>query len=510
MKVLTGAQMKAAENGAVLQGDSYFALMERAGLGAAAAVEKLIPMEGRSCLLFCGRGNNGGDGFIAAVRFKELGAKVAVVLTDGYPATKEAKAAFDRVVEADLPVALYSGNEEKIRQLCGHTDVIVDAVYGTGFRLPLDELHREICGLINGSICAVVALDLPTGVCADTAQVDEGAVQADFTVVFHACKPAHLSDPALPFCGRLLPVDIGIPEDLPLEEGPLHRLTDRAFVADHFPPRPRESHKGNFGHLLCVVGSDQYLGAAALACEAAARGGAGYVQIASTPQVCRFVVQRVPGCICLPLEGSREEQLAALDQALERCSAVLAGCGLGDTPQTAQLTAHILQKSQVPVVLDADSLNAAARSPEMLRDCGCEMILTPHLGEMGRLLQMETRELAQNRLPLASAFARQYQVNLLLKGPATTVHTPGGDVFYNPTGTPGMARAGSGDILAGLLGAFAARWFPLAEAGACAAWIHGRAGELAEERCSAEAMLPTDILDAVGGVFRELLKEEKR
>lgn len=505
MKVLTSAQMKEAENGAVLQGDSYFALMERAGLGAAQAVEDLIPMEGRSCLLFCGRGNNGGDGFIAAVRFKELGAKVAVVLTDGYPTTKEAKAAFDRVVEADLPVALYSGNEEKIRQLCGHTDIIVDAVYGTGFRLPLDDLHREVCGLINSSICAVVALDLPTGVCADTAEADEGAVRADFTAVFHSFKPAHLSDPALPFCGRMLPVDIGIPHDLPAEEGPVHQLTDRELVAEHFPPRPRDSHKGNFGHLLCVVGCDRYMGAAALACEAAARGGAGYVQIASTPEVCRFVVQRVPGCICLPLEGSWEERLAALDEAMGRCSAILLGCGLGDTPDTARLTAHILEKSQVPVVLDADGLNAAARSPEMLRDRACPMILTPHLGEMGRLLQMDTKELAHSRLPLAAAFARQYGVNLLLKGPATTIHTPEGDVFYNPTGTPGMARAGSGDILAGLLGAFAARWIPLPEAAACAAWIHGRAGELAEERCSAEAMLPTDILNAIGSVFQEIL-----
>ena len=251
MKVLTSAQMKAAEAGAVLSGSSYFFLMERAGLGAADAVQRLIPMEGRSCLLFCGRGNNGGDGFIAAVRFQELGAKVAVVLTDGYPTTREAKEAYDRVVEADLPVALYSGNEEKIRQLCGHTDVIVDAIYGTGFRLPLDEPHREICQLINRSICAVVALDLPTGVCADTGEADPQAVRADFTAVFHAYKPAHLTDPSLPLCGRLLPVEIGIPEDLPAEEGPVHLLTDRELVAEQFPPRPGRATKGT--SVICSV-----------------------------------------------------------------------------------------------------------------------------------------------------------------------------------------------------------------------------------------------------------------
>ena len=503
MKVLTSAQMKAAEAGAVLSGSSYFSLMERAGLGAADAVQRLIPMEGRSCLLFCGRGNNGGDGFIAAVRFQELGAKVAVVLTDGYPTTREAKEAYDRVVEADLPVALYSGNEEKIRQLCGHTDVIVDAIYGTGFRLPLDEPHREICQLINRSICAVVALDLPTGVCADTGEADPQAVRADFTAVFHAYKPAHLTDPSLPLCGRLLPVEIGIPEDLPAEEGPVHLLTDRELVAEQFPPRPRESHKGNFGHLLCVVGSDRYLGAAVLAAEGAARAGAGYVQIASTPQVCRFVAQRVPSCILLPLEGSREEQLSALEEALNRCSALLVGCGLGDSPQTAQLVGHLLSKSTVPVVLDADALNAAARNIDRLHERDCPLLLTPHLGEMGRLLQMEPQEVAASRLPLASAFARQHQVHLLLKGPATTIHTPEGDVYYNHTGTPGMARAGSGDVLAGMVGALAARWIPLPLAAACGAWIHGRAGELAARRRSEEAMLPTDLLDAIGDVFLE-------
>ena len=157
----------------------------------------------------------------------------------------------------------------------------------------------------------------------------------------------------------------------------------------------------------------------------------------------------------------------------------------------------------MPVVLDADALNAAARNIDLLHERDCPLLLTPHLGEMGRLLQMEPQEVAASRLPLASAFARQHQVNLLLKGPATTIHTPEGDVYYNHTGTPGMARAGSGDVLAGMVGALAARWIPLPLAAACGAWIHGRAGELAARRRSEEAMLPTDLLDAIGDVFLE-------
>lgn len=507
MKIYTTRQMKAAEAGAVLTGTSYLQLMRRAGTAAADLVGDLIPMEGRSCLLFCGKGNNGGDGFVAASRLRELGAKVAVVLTDGYPTTREAKEAYDQVEAADVPVALYAGNEEKIRQLCGHTDVIVDAIYGTGFRPPLDDLHREMCDTINRSICAVVALDLPSGVAGDTAQADPSAIRADFTVVFHAQKPAHLADPGAEHCGRIIMADIGIPDDMPAEEGPAHTLVDRDFVLGLLPPRERATHKGDYGRLLCVVGSDRYMGAAALAAEGAARCGAGYVQVASTPEVCRFVAARTPSCILLPWKDGLRDDLEGLEQEADRASALLLGCGLGDSQETADLTARLVGRSQVPVVLDADGLNAAARNIDILSSHTCDLIITPHLGELARLADMDVEEAAANRLELASALARQHRMTVVLKGPTTTVHTQDGDVYYSTVGNPGMARAGSGDVLAGMVAALAARGLEPAQAAACGAWIHGSAGDLAAARCSQEAMLPTDLLACIGSVF---LQEDAR
>ena len=505
MELYTAAGMKATEAAACGLGVSYEAMMQRAGQMAADLILRENNLVGRPCLVYCGRGNNGGDGYAAARRLLQCGVPAVAAAAGGPPKSAQALEMYRRALEAGVQVV--DTEDPAVAELCRSAAVVVDALCGTGFSGELRPDVLQCCQQINQAPGRVYALDLPTGVCADDGRAAQGSVRAAVTVTFHGYKPGQLILPGRTCCGRVERADIGIPRQAE-QPSAFFEYVERPYVQRRLPVRPQECNKGTFGRLLAVVGGASYMGAALLAAGAALRSGAGYVVLASTEKVCDILLPSVPECVMLHCPADEDGCISsrALPAILERAqasTAVLLGCGLGTGEGAAAVVRGLLQNSPVPVVLDADGINLAARDIEMLQKRRCKLILTPHPAEFARLLGRGTAEVLANRLELGQEFARRYDVTLLLKGSCTMVFTPDGVCRLADAGTPGLARAGSGDVLAGLIGGLAAQGFAPQDAAACGAWLHGRAGTLAAASRSVTAMLPRDVSASLSDAFLE-------
>ena len=505
MQLYTAADMKRTEAAADALGHSYAAMMGLAGEGAADLILKENDLMGKPCLVFCGRGNNGGDGYVVANRLLLEGAKVTAVALGGPPTTPHALERYQIAVANGLPVLDWQ--DDRLPALCEEAAVVVAALCGTGFAGELRENAARCCELMNNAPGLLYALDLPTGVGSDDGSAAAGSVGADVTVTFHGYKPGHLALPGRSFCGRVEQVSIGIPDhaDFPSET---HLYVDSGYVASRIPPRPEECNKGTFGRLLAVVGGRQYMGAALLAARGALRSGVGYLQLATEAETCRVLLPSVPECIMTPCAAGEEgcigaENLPLLLKQAERATALLLGCGLGTTAEAEWLAEGLLTQTDLPLVLDADGINLAAWHIEWIKNRRGETVLTPHPAEFARLLGLPVGQVLANRNTLGLRFAAEYGVTLLLKGSCTTVFTPDGLCRYIDSGSPALAKAGSGDVLAGLVGGLLAQGLAPVDAAACGAWLHGRAGSLAAGQKSVAAALPTDVAEFLCRAFLE-------
>ena len=509
MRVLTGAQMKQAEENSLAYDLTFHRLMENAGSAASAFIRRTFMVAGLNIMVFSARGNNGGDGLVVARKLVEEGANVVAVLLDGIPQSPEAAAMYSSALMVQIPILEYEENAQKIHEYLEQTDIVIDAVCGTGFHGELRPAHRAVCRAINEAIAAVVSLDIPTGVECDTGAADADAVQADFTIAFDSLKPLHILPSSLSCCGKVEVVDIGIPPEAHRGIVPIFGAIDTEQVFEDLPPRAADSHKGDFGRVLVVAGCQSYRGAAALCTLAALRGGAGLVTLASTAEVCAGVAAHVMEATFLPLAQSNlggvdfEAAPALLDAQLASASAVVFGCGLGNTSHTARLLEHMLKHAACPVVVDADGINALAGNIHVLQKASAPVILTPHPGEMARLCGVTTQDIAADRQGFAMRFAREHRVNLVLKGAGTLIASPEGGLLLNQTGNPGLAKGGSGDVLAGMIGALLGQRLPATRAAACAVHLHGLAGERCAARRSQYAMLPSELLADLAELFLE-------
>ncbi len=501
----TADDMKKTEAAADALGHSYAEMMRRAGEGAADVILSRFDLRGKSCVVFCGRGNNGGDGYVAASRLLQHDVLVTAVSLGGAPTSEHALGQYERAVKNGLYIMDW--HDERVKALCERADLVIDAICGTGFHGQLREDALACCELINNAPCPVCALDLPTGVCAEDGTVAPGSVGADLTITFHGRKTGQLILPGRTYCGEVVCVDIGIVEEAD-HHSEEHIYIDRDYVISRIPSRPEECNKGTFGRLLAVVGGEKYMGAALLATDAALRSGAGYVQLASTAKVCDALLPSVPESIMTRCaadhEGGIDGQVAHhLCEQAERATALLVGCGLGTGSGAAHVVEVLLQNSTSPLVLDADGINLLVQNISLLKKRRCELILTPHPAEFARLLGVSTAEVLANRLQLGREFAQMHDLTLLLKGSCTMIFTPDGLCRYADAGTPGLAKAGSGDVLAGLVSGLLAQGLAPADAAACGAWLHGRAGTLAAQQNSVAAMLPRDVVNCIGKAFLE-------
>jgi NAD(P)H-hydrate epimerase len=500
MLVCTAGQMRALDQWTIAHGTSGYVLMERAGKGATAMLRRRWK-RGRTVIV-CGRGNNGGDGFVIARQLKRAGWPVEVWLAAAPDAVRgdAAKAlvawrrAGGRVRECAGAAAL-----DAVRAQLERATLVVDALLGTGLNAPVEGQHAALIDCMNASAAPILAVDIASGLSADTGRPMGTAVRATATATFGHPKVGQVVYPGIEHTGDLEVVDIGLrPEGLD-GIGPTTRVLDPRTVGALLPRRPRSGHKGTFGHVLVVAGSRGKTGAALLATEAAGRAGAGLVTLASAAMLQPVLEGHVREAMTAALPDGRDGGAAlgdgiALMRLLDGRSAVVCGPGLGVNPDTRTLVATVVRTARTPLVLDADGLNCVAGTG-LLRERLGPTIVTPHPGEMSRLLEITTAEVQADRLRVARQLAHRDQVVVVLKGARTIVVAPDGRAGIVPTGNPGMATGGTGDVLAGIVGGLVAQGLDPFDAACLGAFAHGLAGDRVALRQGEAGLLARDLLD---------------
>ncbi len=500
MRLLTAGEMRQADRAAsTVHGVPVARLMENAGR-AVAEIARAQSASGR-VVVYAGAGNNGGDGFVAARRLREAGLSVEVWLA--VPAERisgEARENLDRL--RGLGVAVAGGAPPALRR----GDLGLDALLGTGLSRPPEGRFSEGIRALNAGREAgarVIAVDVPSGLDADTGRTPGLCVAAHLTVTLGAAKRGLALEPGASLAGEIRVGDIGIPAEALLAISSRVERLDEDDVRGLFRPRPREAHKGEEGHLLVVAGSPGKAGAAALAVRGGLRGGGGLVTLASRRAVVDRLWTVAPEAMgaALPGEGPLAlGDLPALRAAAEGKDALAVGPGLPRGSETAECLAGLLAGFDGPAVLDADALNALAGRLDLLGRAKGPIVVTPHPGEMARLAGRTVAEVQADRIGAAQALAEEHGVTVVLKGARTVVASEGA-VWIVPTGNPGMATGGTGDVLCGLVGALLAQRHPAAEAARAAAYVHGLAGDLAAARRGERGLIASDVAEAIGEVW---------
>jgi ADP-dependent NAD(P)H-hydrate dehydratase / NAD(P)H-hydrate epimerase len=508
MRLVGAGEMRAIDRAAIDGlGIPSLELMERAGAAVAAEAGLLASADGRF-LVLCGGGNNGGDGYVAARLLRRAGRDARVIAL--VPAGRlggDAAATRAQAAAAGVEIADAEGGPGPLG--AGPGDVVVDALLGTGLtRAPEGPFAAAIAAVAAARAAGarVLAVDVPSGLSADSGRPPGPCVEADRTVTFAFPKRGLVVYPGLSLAGVLVVADIGIPPEAASLVAAVAELLQAEDARALVPPRSAEAHKGDAGRLLVVAGSPGKTGAAHLALTGALRGGAGLVTLAARPESLAMALAGRPEAMSLSLPGSGPlgpEDLRPLVEAAWRTDAMVIGPGIPRGPATGALLRELLARGGVPVVVDADGLNALAETPGGAAGLGVPVVLTPHPGEMARLTGRSVAEVQADRFGLAVESARAWGATVVLKGARTVVADPEGTLAVIPTGNPGMASGGTGDVLAGLAGALLASGLGPGAAARVAAWVHGRAGDLAARRTGERGLLAGDLADAIGEVWAE-------
>ncbi len=513
MRIVNAAQMREADRRTIEEiGIPSLVLMENAGRQTVAAMDAMYDdLTDRKVAVVCGRGNNGGDGFVVARTLMQRGIDVGVFLV-GRVADVRGDARTNLEILGRLGLAVVEIADSQAWELhfaeVVACNLIVDAIFGTGLNAPVSGLVESIIADINASGIPVVAVDLPSGLSADTPEPIGESIRANHTVTLAAPKLPLVLPPGEMRCGDVVIADIGIPaEVLESVDGPHLELLTRAAMRELIPPRAPDSHKGDYGRVLIVAGSLGKTGAAHLAAVGALRSGAGLVTVACPSSCLPIVAALGPEYMTEPIDvGDDRLNPEAVDRVLEMArDAVAIGPGLGQSPATKAFVKALVDRATTPLVVDADGLNAFNGDPDRLSGReGRDVIITPHPGEMGRLVGMSAHEVQANRLDVARNFAVSHHVYVVLKGHRTLVATPDGKVFINPTGNPGMATGGTGDVLTGMIAAWLAQLLDAEAACKLAVYLHGMAGDLAEADEGEIGMTSADLAAHLGDAVMEL------
>ncbi len=519
MKILTADQMRRIDERTEREfGIPATTLMDNAGREVARTLLKLFPAIGSTPpVIVCGKGNNGGDGVAAARHLRAAGITARVILL-------APRAAFAGAAGHHLELAAEAGVSfdeasddaawDRLAPLAG-AGVVVDAILGTGLSGPARGLALRAIAAINAASAPVVSVDIPSGLAGDSAEIVGLAVRADHTLALACPKWPHVFDPASALVGQLHVLDIGIPLEAIQEEQVALNLLTEAEVGSILPPREAASHKGDFGRLLVVAGSRGKSGAAALVCRAALRSGAGLVTAATPaaaqPIVAGHLMEAMTEALAETREGAlSRESPAEVRRLAEACDVMAIGPGLTATEETAAAVRAIVAESEVPVVLDADGLNAFAGRASELSGESRPLILTPHPGEMARLLgapdspAVTPAQVQRDRLELARGFSRAHACHLVLKGRRTIIADPDGEAWINLTGNPGMATGGTGDALTGVIAGLLAQGLSALEACALGVYVHGLAGDLAAADLGETSLIAGDVIDYLAEAFQHL------
>ena len=512
MMLVTASEMRRLDEWTIERGGTPgHVLMERAGRGATAVLLEQFPhVRRRRVLVVAGKGNNGGDGFVIARLLRRKGVRAEVALLgaaadvrgDAARALRAMQAA--RVPLTEVTTAAAVG---RLAEAVGTAVLVVDAIFGTGLNATVQGLHADVLHLLNASGVPIFAVDIPSGLDADRGVALGVAVQAEATATFGFAKIGQLIHPGVDHVGSLAVVDIGIAADAVAAVQPRTSLLQAPDVARLVPVRAPDAHKGSYGHVLVVAGSRGRTGAALLAAHAACRAGAGLTTLAGPASLNTIFSLGAPEVMTVALaddDGSVRFDEAAVRQALEGKTAVVVGPGIGTHDDAQRLVTFLLREVALPMVVDADALTCIARNPAVLDRARAAAILTPHPGEMGRVLTTDAAAVQADRVGTARTVAAAHGCTVVLKGARTVIAAADGAVWINPTGNSGMASGGMGDALSGMLGALLAQGLPPAEAACLGVYLHGDIGDRVARERGPIAVLASDIIEGVPAGFARL------
>ncbi|MCY4366356.1 MAG: NAD(P)H-hydrate dehydratase [Chloroflexi bacterium] len=526
LKVVTAAQMTALEQESERQGTSTDTLMEKAGLAVAEyARQRLGSVAGLRAVILVGPGNNGADGLVVARHLQRWGAEVTACLLTSRPDV-DAKLEMAREYGVSILKLSESPDLDSLNQLLGRSQLVIDAILGTGRSRPLQGVVREAllrtaAVRVQGQAPLLLALDLPTGLDADKGSVDDATPIMDATLALGFPKAGLLAFPGAERVGELVTLDIGMPDGMGQDGVSLELLTPD-WVGSKLPPRSLDSHKGTYGHLLVVAGSRNYVGAACLVARAAHRSGVGLVTLATPESVYPIVASQLTETVHLPLPEDGEGRVhpdaaQVIGEVLTRYDAVAVGSGLGQSENVSNFVESLLLAGHspgLPVLVDADGLNSLSQLREWWRRQSGPMVLTPHPGEMATLTGLSTAEVQRDRVAVAREWAARWQTVTVLKGAFTAVAEPvsapadgderDGMVRLSPFANPGLASGGTGDVLTGVIGSLMAQGMDPFDAASCGVYLHGRAAEMITKRQGPTGLLASEVAEALPLAFKEL------
>ncbi len=522
MKIVSSAQMRDLDRKAIQNHEiTALTLMERAGTGVANLVLKLLEENhwSRKVVFFSGKGNNAGDAFVAARLLDEKDVKTLTLVLASFDQVKgEAKENLKKLRSRTNQVLEIKTREDLIRILHEFSDcsIGIDGMVGTGVKgTTLQGLFAEAADILNElPLRSVVAIDIPSGLNPDTGLVEGPTVRADHTLTLGLPKKGLLIQDGLEWAGQIHVLDLGFPKDL------LEELVSREFLLtpdalSPLPQRNRISHKGIYGHLFILGGSPGLTGAPCLAALSALRSGAGLVTVGIAQSLNSILEIKLTEPMTFPLPENPIGYIGtrALDSILtflERCTAVVIGPGLGREKETVEMLHQLFLKLEIPVVIDADGLNALAQDISILKKMKAPVILTPHPGEMARLMGEKISEIQSHRLEIAKDFAKDYQITLVLKGAGTVIASAEDSIFVNVTGNPGMATGGMGDILAGIIGGFLAQGVSPLESAKAGVYLHGICGDESKKKYAEEGLLASDLLNFIPSELKQLKQTRRK
>lgn len=515
MKVANPMQMNIIDSISIERyGIPGIVLMENAALKVAGeACRMLGEVWNKKILVIAGKGNNGGDAFAVARHLFLRKASVRVYLLCNPEEVRDDALVNYRIINRlGIPVEVVdnpSGLREMNKEL-KDCSLIIDGLYGTGFRGEINGIAAEVVQMVNNSGVKVLSIDIPSGVDGTTGKVSLSCVRADSTVTFGLPKFGLLVHPGCDYTGKLLIADIGLPEAAMEEAGISIWLNDSSEIRKLIPERKKDSNKGSYGRALLVAGSKGMTGAACLAAGACLRSGAGLVYLAGPASLVPVFGAQITEAVVLPLEDEGKGFLSAkcfenLKEKIENVDALAIGPGLSVCEDIRYILEQIIKSVKIPVVFDADALNAISKDTGILKNLKAPAVVTPHPGEMARLLGTSVAEVQDDRKKAALEFAMRWNVTVVLKGSRTIIAAPDGRVFVNATGNPGLATAGTGDVLTGIIAGFLAQGLDTVNAARAGVYIHGLAGDLAAKDRGEHGIIAGDVVEAVPYAIKNLL-----
>lgn len=517
LKVVDSETMRAIDEEAIKgYGLPGIALMENAGRSVVEVILKNFPnLKDKNISIFCGKGNNGGDGLVVARHLQNNGVKPSVYLF-GEEESITGDSAINLNVWKEMggvvhPVLSESDLKQHNISII-HSTLLVDALLGTGLKKDVKGVYSDAISLLNHANIPVVSVDSPSGLDCSTGKVLGKAVKADITVTFGLPKIGLMIHPGVEHTGKLVTTDIGIPSSIIETIDSPYTLLDDRHIGKSLVKRNPEFHKGDGGHLFILAGSQGKTGAASLASMAALRVGAGLVTLGIPDSLNPIMEEKLTEVMTCPLTETKEktvslEALGEIKEALKGKSVLAIGPGISTHPEVKKLVLKLIEEIDMPMILDADALNCVAGNTKIFNNRKSPVILTPHPGEMARLTETSSSHVQEERLEIAGNFSVKHSVTLVLKGSRTLIADPKGHIYINPTGNPGMASAGTGDVLTGVIGGLLCQGYSPLDSATIGVYLHGLAGDRVAEKNGMVGLIASDLLEELPGVIKSFLDD---